>query len=200
MNKIVKRYYDLAYNYHLSTIYLWGEIICAPYIYNPTIFLLRHTAELLLKGLIINENIKLNPMVDISLISIQEKTTQRNINSAHSLFYLWDNFKRLNKYNHLIPCYTPQEEHTIDKVIKFFNDRDFNSTTFRYPFSKQGKPIIIEPIDLNKTGIALELGSVPPIIIRRGDKVCIVKKGVRYLEQTQKLFDAIELLFQFYGE
>ena len=200
MNKIVKRYYDLAYNYHLSAIYLWGEIIHAPYIYNPTIFLLRHTAELLLKGLIINENTKLNPMADISLIRIQEKTTQRNINSAHSLFYLWNNFKQLNKYNHLIPCYTSQEEHTIDKVIKFFNDRDSNSTTFRYPFSKQGKPIIIEPIDLNKTGIAPELGAVPPTIIRRGDKVCIVKKGVRYLDQTQKLFDVIELLFQFYGE
>lgn len=100
----------------------------------------------------------------------------------------------------MIPCYTSQEEHTIDKVIRFFNDRDSNSTTFRYPFSKQGKPIIIEPIDLNKTGIAHELGAVPSTIIRRGDKVCIVKKGVRYLDQTQKLFDPIELLFQFYGE
>ena len=71
MNKTVKRYYDLACNYHLSARYLWGEKIHAPYIYNPTIFLLRHTAELLLKGLIINENIKLNPMADISLIRIQ---------------------------------------------------------------------------------------------------------------------------------
>ena len=197
MNKTVKRYYDLAYDYHSSATVLWGQIFYAPYIYNPTIFLLRHTTELLLKGLIINETIKIKPTIDISLITIQENNSNRNINAVHSLFYLWENFKQLNKNNRLVPCYSSQQELTIDKVIKFFNDKDFNSTTFRYPFSKQGKPIIIEPIDLNHSGKAPELGTTPPTIIQFGNEVCVIKKGVRYISHTQKLFDVIELLFYF---
>lgn len=200
MNKAVKRYYDLAYDYHLSATILWMQIIDAPYIYNPTIFLLRHTAELLLKGLIINESIFLNPTIDISLINIQDGAKQRKINEVHSLYHLWDNFKQLNRSNRIVPCYSPNQEQKIDKVIRFFNDKDFNSTTFRYPFSKQGKPIIIEPIDLNHSGKAPELGVAPPTIIQCGDNVCVIKKGIRYISQTQKLFDVIELLFQFYGE
>lgn len=174
--------------------------IILQYIYNPTIFLLRHTAELLLKGLIINENIQLNPKIDISLIKIREDTAQRNINSVHSLFYLWDNFKQLTKSNQLIPCYSPQQEQAIDKAIKFFNNKDFNSTTFRYPFSKQGKPIIIEPISLNHSGTVSELGTTLPTIIQCGNNVCVIKKGTRYICQTQNLFDVIELLFQFYDK
>lgn len=200
MNKTVKRYYDLAYDYQASATVLWGHIFYAPYIYNPTIFLLRHTTELLLKGLIINETIKIKPTVEISLITIQENNSNRNINAVHSLFYLWENFKQLNKNNRLAPCYSSQQEAMIDKVIKFFNDKDFNSTTFRYPFSKQGKQIIIEPIDLNHSGKAPELGTTPPTIIQCGNELCVIKKGVRYLSQTQKLFEVIELLFEFYGK
>lgn len=200
MNSIVKRYYDLAYNYHLSATVLWGQIIEAPYIYNPTIFLLRHTTELLLKGLIIKETIRINSTVDISRITIQDNGSKININAVHSLFYLWDYFKLINKSNRLVPCYSFQQEQAIDKVIKFFNDKDFNSTTFRYPFSKQGKPIIIEPIDLNHSGKAPELGVTPPTIIQHGEEVCVIKKGIRYLVQTQKLFDAADVLFQLYGK
>ena len=200
MNKSVKRYYDLAYDYHLSATILWMKIIDAPYIYNPTIFLLRHTAELLLKGLIINESILLNPTIDISLINIQDGAKQRKINEVHSLYNLWENFKHLNRSNRLVPCYSSNQEQAIDRVILFFNDKDFNSTTFRYPFSKQGKPIIIEPIDLNNADKAPELGVTPPTIIQCGDNVCVIKKGIRYISQTQKLFEAIELLFQFYGK
>lgn len=200
VNSIVKRYYDLAYNYHLSAVVLWGQIIEAPYIYNPTIFLLRHTTELLLKGLIINETIRINTTVDISRLTIEENGTKININAVHSLFYLWEYFKLINKSNRLVPCYSLQQAQAIDKVIKFFNDKDFSSTTFRYPFSKQGKPIIIEPIDLDNSGKAPELGATPPTLIQRGDEICVIKKGTRYLVQTQKLFEAVELLFKLYGE
>ena len=113
---------------------------------------------------------------------------------------LWENFKHLNRSNRLVPCYSPNQEQAIDRVILFFNDKDFNSTTFRYPFSKQGKPIIIEPIDLNNADKAPELGVTPPTIIQCSDNVCVIKKGIRYISQTQKLFEAIELLFQFYGK
>lgn len=199
MNKIVKRYYKLAYDYYLSATVLWGQIINAPYIYHPTIYLLRHTAELLLKGLIIDEKLKLTSTLDISKITIQENNACKNINTVHSLFYLWENYKQIHKENRLVPCFTIKQEQAIDKVIKFFNDKDFNSTTFRYPYNKQGKAIIIGPLDFNSSGKTPELGTKPPTIIQCGDTVCVIKKGIRYISQTQKLFDIIDLLFQFYG-
>lgn len=199
MNKMVKRFYELAYDYYLSATILWTKIFDASYIYNPTIYLLRHTTELLLKGLIVNETIKIKPTINISNIEIQENNAIRNINKVHSLHYLWEDFKQLNESNRLIACYSSQQKQEIDKIIKFFNDKDFNSTAFRYPYNKQGKPIIIEHIDLNHSGKAPELGTTPPTIIQCGDEVCVIKKGTRYLLHTQKLFEVVKLLFQFYG-
>lgn len=58
MNKSVKQFYNLAFDYHMSAVSLWEQIMFEPYIYNPTIYLLRHTAELLLKGLIVREKLR----------------------------------------------------------------------------------------------------------------------------------------------
>lgn len=113
----------------MSATVLWLQIIKASYIYNPTIYIFRHTTELLLKGLILNETMKTQPTIDISKVVIQESNTSININSVHSLLYLWENYKQLNKNNRLAPCYSPQQEQTIDSVIKFFNDKDFSFTT-----------------------------------------------------------------------
>ena len=55
MNKKVKRFYDLAYDYYLSADILLSQIIDFPYLYNPISYLLRHAIELQLKGLIIYE-------------------------------------------------------------------------------------------------------------------------------------------------
>ena len=55
MNRSAKRYIDWAYEYQVAALTLYTQIATAPYLYNPTIFLLRHTIELQLKGLIIGE-------------------------------------------------------------------------------------------------------------------------------------------------
>lgn len=55
MDKSAQRYIDLAFEYHVAAMTLNSQIFDAPYLYNPTAYLLRHTIELLLKGLIINE-------------------------------------------------------------------------------------------------------------------------------------------------
>lgn len=55
MNKSAQRYIDLAFEYHVAAMTLNTQIFDAPYLYNPTGYLLRHTIELLLKGLIIDE-------------------------------------------------------------------------------------------------------------------------------------------------
>ena len=44
---------------------------------------------------------------------------QRKINEVHSLYNLWENFKHLNRSNRLVPCYSPNQEQAIDRVILF---------------------------------------------------------------------------------
>lgn len=199
MNKIVKHYYDLAFDYHLAATTLWIQIIATPYIYNPTIYLLRHTAELLLKGLIVQERIIQGNFVDVNSVKIKANGSEKNINATHSLFDLWEDFKFSQKQNSLIPVFNKEQEIMIDKTIRLFSHKDNNSTTFRYPYNKHGKSIIIEPIVLDNSNVAPELGTTPPKIIQQGTKTYIIKKGAKYLITTQEFFDMIELLFQFYG-
>ena len=56
MNKIAGRYFDMAFEYHISALTLYTNLFDLPYLYNPTTFLLRHCTELLLKGMIIKKH------------------------------------------------------------------------------------------------------------------------------------------------
>ena len=50
MDKSAQRYIDLAFEYHVAAMTLNTQIFDAPYLYNPTAYLLRHTIELLLNS------------------------------------------------------------------------------------------------------------------------------------------------------
>lgn len=63
MNKSAQRYVDLAFEYHVAAMTLNTQIFDAPYLYNPTVYLLRHTIELLLKGLVIIYAVILVPLL-----------------------------------------------------------------------------------------------------------------------------------------
>ena len=198
LKKTIKRYYDLAYDYYLSAEILWKQIHRVPFIYNPAVYLLRHSIELSLKGLIIQGTIKTSPKISVNDLKIKENNMDRNINSVHSLYYLWENLKQLNQNIQWMFAITKEQERVINKVIKSFNDKDFNSTMFRYPYDKQGKPIIIEPLDLDNSGLAPDLSQIPPVIMQHGDEILVVKKGVKSICQAQDLFGVTEFLFKCY--
>lgn len=198
MNKTVKRYFDLANDYYSSAGFLWMQILQAPFIYNPTVYLLRHSVELSLKGLIIQGTLKTNPELNVNDITIKVDNKVRNINLIHSLYYLWESLRELNKKIQYMFAITKEQERVINKVIKSFNDKDFNSTMFRYPYDKQGKPITIEPLNLDGSGFAPDLSQTPPTIMQCGDKVFVVKKGVKSICQAQDLFRVTEFLLKCY--
>lgn len=198
MNKEVKHFYDLAYDYYIAAVSLWGQIASKNHIYNPTIYILRHAIELLLKGLIISENLKMCRNVDISKICICDNNSKPNINSTHSLLCLWDNFKQLNKDNCLLSYFNVEQESFIETQLKTFDEKDARSTTFRYPYTKQGKSIIIKPVQVNETDFAPEISKNPPKIIIVDSKIYTVTRGFKYINQAQKLFDVAKLLFDFY--
>ncbi len=81
LHKQVKAFYDMAFEYHIAAVTLWMQIVSAPYLYNPISYLLRHTIELQLKGLIVCELRKDNSFLKISEI----KTPVGKMNTVHSV-------------------------------------------------------------------------------------------------------------------
>ena len=73
MHKQVKAFYDMAFEYHIAAVTLWTQIVSAPYLYNPISYLLRHTIELQMKGLIVCELRKDNSLLKPIKISFDDK-------------------------------------------------------------------------------------------------------------------------------
>ena len=90
MNKTAQKYFDLAYEYHVAALSLYRSLFDASYLYNPTAFNLRHSVELLLKGLIIKETQKHQKIAAKNI-----KIGKCKLNQSHSLLELWNYFKRL---------------------------------------------------------------------------------------------------------
>lgn len=82
MHKQVKAFYDMAREYQTAAATLWDQIIDAPYLYSPISYLLRHTIELQLKGLIVLELRKDYGSLKISNIKVP---TGKKMNKIHSV-------------------------------------------------------------------------------------------------------------------
>lgn len=191
MHKQIKSFYDLANEYHISALILWEQITDAPYLYNPICYLLRHTLELQLKGLIIKELRKDNKKLVVSEVNLDNK----KMNNTHSLLFLWKHYKLLLT-SHSIILDTEISDY-IDSVISKIDKKDFSSTRYRYPFDKTDKVINLFPVDINSNGKAPDLALGVPTIIQLGDKVGVISKGKRLMKETIDLFNIAELLFEF---
>ena len=158
MDKSAQRYIDLAFEYHVAAMALNSQIFDAPYLYNPTAYLLRHTIELLLKGLIINEKKRKNH------ISIKEiKVGKKNINAQHSLLSLWAHLNKLAS-----PAFEKSDIALIRSVITKIDKKDFSSTRYRYPYKgskdKPIKQIPLEPVAISITDLVPDLSEGIPWI------------------------------------
>lgn len=189
MHRQVKGYYELANEYHIAAVTLCVNIIEAPYLYNPISYLLRHTTELLLKGLIIKELRKDNKKLIINNVKIGSC----KLDNAHSLLYLWEYYKSFIDLHGIL--INKEEIKLIDKTIKKIDLKDFSSTRYRYPFDKKGKSMDVMPVDIYTGTIAPDLELGIPSIIQFGDQVGIVEKGSSLLKLNQELLEVVELLF-----
>lgn len=189
MDKSAQRYIDLAFEYHVAAITLNTQIFDAPYLYNPTAYLLRHTIELLLKGLVINEEKRKHR------ISIKEiKVGKKNISAQHSLLSLW---LYLNELTSL--AFGKDDISLIGRVIAKLDKKDFSSTRYRYPYKgSKDKPIRqipLEPVEISINDLAPDLSDRVPWIAIRANQVGVVGKGSKLLCEMKDLFDVVELLF-----
>lgn len=189
MNKSAQRYVDLAFEYHVAAMTLNTQIFDAPYLYNPTVYLLRHTIELLLKGLVIDEEKQRHR------ISIKEiKVGKKNINSQHSLLSLWLYLSELTSLG-----LKKEDIKIIGSVITKLDAKDFSSTRYRYPYKgSKAEPLRqmpLEPVAISIADKAPDLSDGIPWVAIYTDRVGVVDKGSKLLCELKDLFDVAELLF-----
>jgi len=197
MKKTTKIFWELACQYNSASVTLWEASPVAKCYYNPCMYLLRHTLELQLKGLIL----QCSNLDDINLIQIHvSENKNKKITNVHSLDELWLGFK------HYIINYPPQhlfaedEMSKIEKVIKFFDKIDHDSTYYRYPISKSGKRTRMYPAKLSEPlDVSSELGTHPPVIFFDKKITCLIQSGKKEIIKAIEAFDAVEMLFGYFN-
>lgn len=183
-----RKYVDLAFEYHVAALSLWDSVVESPFLYNPCMFLARHTIELLLKSLIIYEN---GGSTGVKIGVGKEK---RSLDNTHNLSLLWDYYVEIMSPHFF---FATEEIETIRKGIKKFSKTDIDSTKYRYPEAKRTfsnlklEPIKIEPF------VFPELTNTPPLIVSsQTNKINIITAGSAELRRGKDTFDLIEMLFQ----
>lgn len=148
---ISDRYYNEAISFWNS-----GKIVqCSDMRYNdeqllssPIIYLFRHSAELLLKALIIRDatNLYANDVNDVKL-----PPHNRTLSSMHSLKALYETWTTVLS-SMLINPIDADLNRKIFTIIERIDDCDPISTFFRYPYDKKGNENskqFVTPIDDN---------------------------------------------------
>ena len=187
MHKSAKRYFDWAYEYQIAALMLHTQIAAAPYLFNPIIFLLRHTIELLLKGLIIGEvKQKSNTRID----EIKVGKQNRKLNQTHSLLELWD------KYTFVASDVIRTDDFIlVDKVIKMLNRKDPYSDRYRYPQSKQKHNFATEPVQLDCSGKSPDIDDGIPYVLITDGVPAVINKGPILLQDLSDIIEVTEILF-----
>lgn len=192
MHKQIRGYFDMAQDYHIAAASLWMQIMDAPYLYNPIRYLLRHTIELLLKGLIVMELRK----DDKQLVLKNVRIGSRPMNNSHSLNGLWEHYKQLASSHNII--LDSSDKCFIDKVITKADKNDVNSAKYRYSVDKDDKVLNLQPIGIQSGRIAPDLALGVPSIVQCDKKVEILNKGQELMQEGMDLFEVVELLFQLF--
>lgn len=189
VKKKYKRYFDLAFQYHIAAASLWISIIEAPYLFNPYMFLARHTVELLIKGLIYRD------CDNVARITIAVGKMNKTLDNTHDLLLLWGCYLD-NKQPSLFP--TEEESKRICKAIRQVNRIDADSTKYRYPETKRSVSVLnMEPIRMAKDSeICPELSNCVPQIMMSHNKVTVLEAGSVHLKRGRDIFDLIEDLFK----
>lgn len=162
----------------------------------PSAFLLRHSAELLLKSLICefvnDQNIIMNNKKGIFL----DVNGNKNRLEGHSLLSLYDVLLTISSSN-LVPLI--DENPNLRKKIERYNNHDNNSEYFRYPISKNSKSSQTKMFSLGESDIAPDIsqrmnvtiltGLDEPIVLKNLDKGVLTKIGL--------LREIIEMLLKY---
>ena len=172
----------MAFEYHIAAVTLWTQIVNAPYLYNPVSYLLRHTIELQLKGLIVYELKN-----DDSSLKVSEILTPKGkMDRVHSVMILWEYYQQLLR-SHGIKM-DDSEYQFCTQVLSKIDKKDFSSTRYRYPVAKNNSIVSLEPVKVHFSDIGPDLiWGIPSIATGDIDteKIGVIKKGTHLICDTQ---------------
>lgn len=130
-----ENFYNEALNYYQSAIVLSksDEVLDEEYdLFGPIIYLLRHAIELMFKSLIVKSLYEQN----IGSWNEQKLSPHdRKLMSMHSLRALYETYM---EQRYKLGKGESKELDEIGSIVERFDDVDFSSTFFRYPYDKKG--------------------------------------------------------------
>lgn len=167
-----------------------------PHIIYPSAFLLRHSAELLIKSLICDFVNEQNIIIDSKKGIFLDVNGNKNRLEGHSLLSLYDVLLKISSSN-LVPLIDVNPN--LRKKIERYNNHDNNSEYFRYPISKNSKSSHTKMFSLGESDIAPDIsqrmnvailtGLDEPIVLKNLDKGVFTKIGL--------LREIIEILLKY---
>ena len=122
--KEYKNYSDLSYEYNVAALLLWNSIAESPYLFNPFMFLSRHTIELLLKGLIKKNCPEENQQ------RIDHNGKNIAMSNTHVLSALWKHYLQYRQ-NIQMSLSSASDEEKITRILSKIETADLNSTNYR---------------------------------------------------------------------
>lgn len=187
-------YSSLAFEYNVAAMMLWNSIAESPYLFNPFMFLARHTIELLLKGLILKDCANDNNHM------IMQGGKLVPMSTTHHLLDLWDHYLCYSQGNQ-ISIFSPHNQEEVSNTIKKIEKTDLTSTNYRYPYRRDGSRLVLEPIKIGKTtDPSAEINSNPPFIAVNENGARIVQQGNQKLLLGNNVVDVIDILFEMIEE
>lgn len=140
-----KRMLIVSYNYYESATLL-DETILTGKNYNiiyPVAYLLRHSLELIVKSLILQEVDNQNINVSKPEVIYNHKTKKFDISRTHSISVLFDKFVEIQESKVIngqqLFGYDDSLLKELSRVINEIDKIDHTSDIYRYPISKNGK-------------------------------------------------------------
>ena len=110
------------------------------------------------------------------------------MNQTHSVGLLWNHFKTL--------YHIPEKSVvSLNKAIEKLNKKDIGADRYRYPYKKQGQPILIEPVVFDTSKKAPDLEDGIPYIIETPTDSKVITKGPVLLTEMKTLIEEMEILF-----
>lgn len=178
-----------------GAVALWKDIVRSDHLFSLTVFLLRHSLELVLKLLIINEVVSGSYFDSVHSIMFFHDGKNSRMDRIHTLMPLWKAYKDFSSSRRLILEFSDSEADIIENTFSYWDKIDEHSTYYRYPYSKDGSSNKVEPLDIGLADVSPEIGRRSTVIISNDSDVRYIKKGEKYLSKVTELFEAAKMLF-----
>lgn len=186
-NKFFKAYE----NYFRASKLLLDNInyMNSPDIIYPAAFLLRHSAELLIKSLICDFVNEQNILIDKRRGIFLDVNGNKHKLEGHSLLFLYDELIKIASSN-LVPLMN--KDFKLRKKIERFSKQDNNSEYFRYPISKNSRSSNVVMYSLAESDIAPDISKTMNINVLTGtDNPILIKNLDKKVHSNIKLLNEI---------